>query len=87
MDGKTIIGVLVTAALAANAAPATAGEPAAGCPTNYELFALPPDGSWPTGEALDAAGNADGFICRKPFRSLEHPGAPYNIIDNRAQAG
>jgi len=87
MPAKTAIAVLAAAALAANAAPAVASEPAAGCPNSFELFALPSDGSWPSGEALDASGNADGFICRKAFPNQEHPGAPYNIIDNRAHAG
>jgi hypothetical protein len=74
------------AVVACAAAWATAGganawaEPAGSCPTPYELFAIPADGSRPVAAQADAKGNGDGYACQKPAK-----GGTYNVIDNRVQ--
>jgi hypothetical protein len=69
------------------AAPASASSPAGGCPAPYFLTPIsdiPAEGE-PGAIAIDEKGNGNGYVCLLPFTNPEHPGAPFNGIDNRVQ--
>lgn len=80
---------LAAAPVAVIAAPAHAAAPAGGCPTPYALWAISdiPAPGQPGAVTLDQQGNNDGYVCLMPYPNPDHPGAPYNGIDNRVQRG
>ena len=87
MRRKITIALMVAGAFSASTLPALAADPAGDCPTGWDLFQIPSGEGFPTAQAIDAQGNADGYVCRKSFSNEEHPGSPFNIIDNRVQSG
>jgi hypothetical protein len=85
---KALGALIATALLAVAAVPASADDPAGGCPVGYSLItvaSVPPEGQ-AGATALDARGNNDGYICVRPFTNPDHPGQPFNGIDNRVQS-
>lgn len=85
---KAIAALGTTAFLALAAAPANADGPAGSCPQPYTLTAIsdiPPIGQ-PGAIALDGRGNNDGYVCLMPFHNPNHPGGPFNAIEDRLQA-
>jgi hypothetical protein len=86
---KSLVGALAALTCVATlaAAPASAGSPAGGCPVPYFLTSVSdiPAAGQAGATALDQRGNGDGYVCLLPFTNPEHPGAPFNGIDNRVQ--
>jgi hypothetical protein len=85
---KAFAPLAAAALLALGAAPASADGPAGGCPVGYTLTAIsdiPPQGQ-AGAIAIDQRGNNDGYVCLMPFPNPNHPGQPFNGIDNRVQA-
>lgn len=80
--------VVASAFLAIAAVPASADAPAGVCPVGYTLTAIsdiPPVGQ-AGAIAIDQRGNDDGYVCLMAFANPDHPGQPFNAIDNRVQA-
>ena len=86
---RKAVGALVASAFCAVAAPAAVADgPAGGCPSGWSLVtvaSIPPQGQ-AGAQAVDARGNHDGYICLLAFPNPDHPGQPFNGIDNRVQA-
>lgn len=88
------LGVALAVALALGpfalaTAPANAEGPAGECPPTYTLVAITsiPSPGQPGAYALDQRGNNDGYVCLMAYPNPDHPGAPYNGIDNKVPVG
>ena len=86
---KKLIGTLAAGAILVGAAAPAAADtpPAGGCPTGWTLTAIAdiPAVGQPGAYAIDQRGNDDGYVCLLPFHNPDHPGQPFNGIDNRVQ--
>jgi hypothetical protein len=62
--------------------PAQGQEPVAKCPTQAGYF-LQDASAFPLTQAVDDAGNQDGWVCVKILPTDDHAIPSFNIIDDR----